>query len=203
MLNILHSIKLLNLLFLTLLLLTTCLTGCTYRMAYGGCAYRVKTGECYQEKSIQDADILTTSYAAADHLMYFVSPTPHSRLLITSIADIDNLEDSSSLGRLIGEQLSARFAQKGYNVIEVKFHSDLYAIPRTGEFVLSRELREMGGAYKGDQIVSGTYAVGKDMVYITLKMLSFKNSKVLSSYAYTLPIGPNTTALLQKSWWWQ
>ncbi|MDM8558036.1 FlgO family outer membrane protein [Candidatus Parabeggiatoa sp. HSG14] len=203
MLHIHHFIKLLILPILFFSLFTIGLTGCSaHRMAYGKCAYRVKSGECYQEKAIKDADIMVTSYAAADHLMYDINKKPYSRLLVTSVADIDNLEDSTSLGRLIGEQISARFAQKGYNVIEAKFQSDLYAIPRTGEFVLSRDLRETKGAYKNDRIVSGTYAVGEDRVYVTLKMLSFKNSKVMSSYAYTLPIGPNTSALLQKSWWW-
>lgn len=175
------------------------LTSCTHRMAFGSCAYRVKTGECYQA-SVQDADIMVASYTAADNLLQ--NANPDSRFLVTSIADIDNLEDSTSLGRLIGEQLSARFAQQNYTVIETKLHRGLITIPRTGEFALSREVYERGNAEHADMVVTGTYALGKNQVYVTLKMLDCKNGEIVSSYAYSLPIGSNTSALLQKSFWW-
>jgi len=195
----LNPIKLLILFILSCLALTSC----TYRTAFGGCAYRVKTGECYQA-AVQDADITTTSYAAADNLMHHAPSTqsPKPRLLVTSIANIDNLKRSSSLGRLIGEQLSARFAQKDYRVIEAKLDNRLIKIPRTGELTLSREKDNKEKTQYIDRVVAGTYAVGKDKVYVTLKMLSYKNGKVISSYAYSLPMGPNTSALLQKSFWW-
>ena len=175
-------------------------TNCTYRLAFGGCAYRVKTGECYQE-TIHDADITLENYTAADHLMRhaLMILRPEHRLLVTTIADIDNLEDSTSLGRLLTEHLAARFAQKGYTVKEVKLHPGLILIPRTGEFILSREV----GDVHADVVIAGTYAVGRNLVYITLKMLECKSGNVISSYAYTLPLGPNTLALLEKTWvWW-
>ena len=195
-----YFIKRLILLIFSLSLL---LTGCTYRMAFGGCAYRVKTGEC-QRKEVPDADIMAASYTAADKLLRNATHLlrPDYQILVTSLADIDNLEDTTSLGRLIGEQLSARFAQQGYTVVEAKLHSDLIKIPRTGELVLSREAREMGQAQNAAIIVAGTYAVGNNKVYVTLKMLNSYNSEVMSSYAYSLPIGPNTSTLLKKSFWW-
>jgi len=33
---------------------------------------------------------------------------------------------------------------------------------------------------------------------VTLKTLNFQNSQILSSHAYTLPIGPNTSVLITK-----
>ncbi len=196
MLNVIKLLILFNLVFFIL-------TNCTYRTAFGSCAYRAKTGECYQ-KVTQDADIKITSYTAADNLIRHAPPAQSKkyRLLVTSIANIDNLEDSTSLGRLIGEQLSARFAQQDYAVIEAKLQRNLRKIPRTGEFTLSRQERDMGKAQFADRVVAGTYAVGKDKVYVTLKMLNYRNGEVMSSYAYSLPIGPNTAALLQKSFWW-
>ena len=184
-------------------LLNVGLTGCTHRMAFGGCAYRVKSGEC-QPKNIRDADIMATSYVAADNLLRNMIDwqEPHPLLLVTSLADIDNLKDSTSLGRLIGEQLSVRFVQQGYPVVEAKLQRGLIKIPRTGEFVLSRDVQIVGQAQQANIIVAGTYAIGKDKVYVTLKMLNCNNGEVISSYAYHLPLGPNTLALLQKSFWW-
>jgi TolB-like protein len=193
-----------NKLFFIFILLVSSfsLSSCTHRMAFGGCDYRMKTGEC-QANTVQDADIKATSYAAADNLLRHFSDwqEPNPLLLVTSIADLDNLEDSTSLGRLIGEQLSARFAQQGYPVIEAKLYRGLIKIPRTGEFVLSREVQAIGRARHASIIVAGTYATGKDKLYVTLKMLNRDNGEVMSSYAYDLPIGPNTSTLLKKSFW--
>ncbi len=187
----------------TLFLLSVTLTGCIHRYAFGDCTQRIKTGECYQTFS-QDADLTMTSFAAADHLMRngLMDLSPHSRLLVTTVADIDNLTDSTPLGRLVGEQLAVRFAQKGYTVTEAKLYNHIILMPYRGEFVLTRYLRETGLAQTADIAVAGTYAVGKDTVYVTLKMLDCQTSKVIASHAYTLPIGPNTYTLLQRPTWW-
>jgi TolB-like protein len=187
-----------------LIILLSYLTGCTYRMAFGGCEYRTRTGECPQKILTPDVNLIESSYQAADNLIRNKRLTfkPKSRLLITTIADIDNLEDSTSLGRLIAEQLAARFAQRGYTVIEAKLQSGLFMIPKTGEFILSHQLRNLGQQYQARTVVAGTYAIAKDKVYITLKMLDCQSSEVISSYAYTLPLGSNTLTLLQKPFWW-
>jgi TolB-like protein len=189
---------------LFLIILLSHLPGCTYRMAFGGCEYRTRTGECPQKILTQDANLIESSYQAADNLIRNNRAIfkPKSRLLITTIADIDNLEDSTSLGRLLGEQLATRFAQRGYTVIEAKLQNGLFMIPQTGEFILSHQLRDLGQQYQANTVVAGTYAVAKDKVYLTLKMLDCKSSEVISSYAYTLPLGSNTLTLLQKSFWW-
>lgn len=180
------------------------LNGCSSRIAYGNCVYRVKTGECQPAPLIQDSNLINSSYAAADQLMRYIPPVlyPKLRILVTSLANIDNLKDSTSLGRLIGEQLSIRFAQHGYTVIEPKLYQRLIMIPRAGEFILSRRAFEIAKQQEIDMIIAGTYATAQDQIYITLKMLNSKNGKIMSSYAYTLPLGPNTLALQQKSFWW-
>lgn len=188
-----------------LILALTCmgLTSCTRQIAYGKCNYRVKTGECQSQEPVKDSNIMAANFAAVDNLMHYFSvwQTPNLRIMVTTIANIDNLEDSSSFGRLLGEQISVRMAQVGLAVIEAKFYQGLTFIPRTGEFILSRELREWGKIQKANVFVAGTYAVAEDVVYVTLKMLNFEDSRILSSHAYKLPIGPNTLALLQENWW--
>jgi len=186
-------------------IITTSLNGCTYqRVAFGHCTFRVKTAECYGQ-TIQDTNLIASSYTAAERLLQnttFIEPFQEKRFFITTIADIDDLEDSTTLGRLISEQLAVHFVQRGYTVLEPKLQPELTFFTDTGEFVLSREAREFLLAQQVDTVVAGTYAIGKDTVYVTLKMLNCQDSQMLASYAYTLPIGPNTYALLQKFWWW-
>ncbi|MDM8566030.1 FlgO family outer membrane protein [Candidatus Halobeggiatoa sp. HSG11] len=192
-------------LLFVVLLLSFMANGCGQRVAFGGCDFRVKSSDCHQNVKEEDANLIATSYAAADKLMQGAVPvlSPETNLLVTSIADIDNLDYANTLGRLLGEQIAARLTQRGHIVTEAKFNDNLKVIPRNGEFVLSRDLRELENYGWADMVVTGTYAVGKDKVYITLKLLDFATSKAISSYAYTLPKGKNTLTLLQKSdWWW-
>ena len=180
------------------------LNACTHRTAFGNCAYRVQSGDCYEEK-VQDTDIMASSYLAADNLIDHANTqlTPNSRLLVTSIANIDHLEQSTPLGRLIGEQVSARLSQYGYTILEPKWRKGLNVIRETGEFVLSRGWRSAKEIHQVDKIIAGTYTVAKDKVYVILKMLNDNNGQVVSSYGYSLPIGYNTSALLRpKYFWW-
>lgn len=187
------------------LIITLHLNGCAYqRIAFGHCSLRVKTADCFGQTP-HDADLLATSYAAVDALLddpTLPQPLQIKRFLATTVADLDDLDDTTSLGRLIGEQLSARLAQRGYAVLEPKLQRHSIMITPRGEFALSRAGRDLLLAQHADAVITGTYTVGKDTVYVTLKMLEAKGGYVLSSFAYTLPLGPNTYALLQKFWEW-
>jgi TolB-like protein len=193
---------------LKLLLLWLCqlsFTGCSIqRVAFGDCASRIRTGECQVQPALPDANITITSYDAADKLTRYVPPLlyPGIRLMVMTIADIDNLGRSTSLGRLISENLAARLSQQGYTVIEPKLHPLVNLIPYRGEFALSRNWFEKQNLRGIDIVVAGTYAVAEDKMYISLKMFNAVSRKVMSSYSYTLPLGPNTVALLQKNFWW-
>lgn len=189
---------------LWLLGLVLSLTACPYsRVAFGPCGYRLSSAECFRE-SVADTDVISSSYRAVDNLL-----TPNvpgdSRLLVTTIADINDLAHSSALGRLLGEHLGARLAQLGYTVLEVKLNKDVVMVSSSGEFALSRAAQEYAQKRGATAVLAGTYAVGKDMVYVTLKLLDWRDSKVISAYAYTLPMGSNVYALLQqpRRWWWQ
>jgi len=194
---------------LVVLMMSNLIVSCGYRHhAYVPCEYRLKSSECVPNPLYaEDADLIATSRQAVDHLLETALIAQHlapRRLIMTTIADIDDLDQSSALGRLIGEQLSVRFVEHGYTVIEPKMRHTVEATPLRGEFVMSRYLRELGRLEDASAAVGGTYAVGEDTVYVTLKLLSFYNGQILASHAYTLPLGANTYALLhRKRHWWQ
>ncbi len=181
-----------------------CLIGCQVnKVAFGECSYRIKTGECVEQVAV-DSDLTESSFVAADRLLgnALVRLEPEHVILVTTLADIDNLRDSSSLGRLISEQLSARLAQQGYQVRESRLQDRLSIISRRGEFVLSRETRYLAESYQAQAVLAGNYAAAKDVLYVNLRLVEVKTAQVIASHAYSLPLGPNTQMLLQKRGWW-
>lgn len=196
--------------YLAIISLSIVLSACSKQIAFGDCDYRVRTGECARQDIYPQAiDMVATNYAAADKLV--ANGKQHiddkQRILVTTIADINNLNDSAPLGRLIGEQLASRIIEKGYKVVEVRLQDSVSLVPYTGEFILSRgvrELRELGRAQTVSRIVTGTYTVAEETIFVTLKVLDFWDSKAVASHTYTLPMTKDIEQLLRKTraWWW-
>jgi len=161
---------------------------------------------------VRDQNLVTASYKAADALiagakeLHLLDEQPRKNgiytqqpILITSFVNIDDLQQSSTFGRIIGEQIGSRIAQHGYKVIEMKMRTgSIFVQEHTGELVLSRELREISYQHDAYAVVVGTYADSKDSAYVTAKLVRAKDSVVLSSYDYKVAVGPDTKQMLRK-----
>jgi TolB-like protein len=148
----------------------------------------------------RDTDIVTTSYAAADRLMNAAPDAVDQTkpILVTSVADIDNLDQSSAFGRIVSEQIASRLTQLGYMVVESKLRGTL-AINANGEFMLSRDARKIAAARSAQAVVTGSYAAGEESAYVSLKLVRLADAKVVAAFDYSVPMGPNTRSLLVTS----
>lgn len=71
--------------------------------------------------------LIPSNYAAADSLLAQLRGqlAPAQALIAATVVNIDALEQSSTLGRLISEQVSARFTLAGYRMVEMKFRNNV------------------------------------------------------------------------------
>ncbi len=147
---------------------------------------------------VKDANLIQKDYAAAEVLLKQVPwlKTYHQPLLTASFADINSLQTSSALGRMISEQISSRFAQEGFTMIEMRLRKNVFIQKDSGEFVLSREVRNLSRVQNAAAVIAGTYAVGRRTVYVSARLIRAADNLILASYDYRLPLGPNTRALL-------
>lgn len=158
------------------------------------------------KQAVKDGDILTESYRAAEVLQaasespkgVHAALEPHRPLMIASFVNIDNVQASSTFGRMLAEQVGSYFTQHGYDVIELRLRNDVLIKEETGELMLSREVQDLTQQHDAQAVIVGTYAVAADMVFVTTKVIRALDGVILGSYDYTLPIGPNTKALLQN-----
>lgn len=144
------------------------------------------------------ANLIKSSYQATDLLVEQAKPPliPQQPLLIASFVSIDNLEESSTFGRTISEHVGSRLAQHNYKVVEMKLRKSIFMKKEEGEFVLSRDLKEISIRHNAQAIVVGTYSVAKDMVYVSARLINLSDSTIVSSYAYTLPLNKNIRQML-------
>ena len=142
---------------------------------------------------------IQANYQAADSLqrqlgMSVEKPT----LLMATLVNIDALDRSSTLGRLVSEQVSARFTQGGYRMVEMKFQNSVYMARGQGELMLTREVHELASNYSAQAVIVGTYGESKEYVFINLKVVEPESNHILSVHDYSLPIDENVRLMLRN-----
>lgn len=136
----------------------------------------------------EDSQFIKANYTAAESLAKASSiPLDKSApIVVATLVNIDNLEQSSTLGRTVSEQVGTRLANMGYAVKEVKLRGTLFVKSNTGELLLSRELKDISASHKAQAVVVGTYSYANEYIYINIKLVDVGNT-ILSGYDYAIP----------------
>lgn len=163
-------------------------------VALSGCVTNTRT------KKVTDADIIAESHQAAYKLIQQSGSAlaKDEPLLVASFANIDNLESSSSFGRIVSQHFASVFSKQDFKVVEMLLRNNVYISRGEGEFLLTRAIKNISAEHNAQAVIVGTYAVGAARVYVTSKVVRTKDSTVLAAYDFSLPLGPDTKSLLRK-----
>jgi TolB-like protein len=147
---------------------------------------------------VYDDDIMEKTYHATEALLQrTIQPLDKSTpILVASLVNVDKLDESSSLGRILAEAISDRMAQLGYHISEVRLRGTMAVKKDVGQLMLTRDLRRLKSQFNAQAVVAGTYAVGKYKVHISLKLINVNNGRVISATTYGLALGSDTKALV-------
>lgn len=172
---------------------------CVGALALAGCA-----APTMQEPSFEAAAqnrFIPTNQAAASALLAQLKGKlqPNQPLIVATLVDINILEKSSTLGRMVSEQISAVFSQTGHRMIEMKFRDSVYMKRNEGELLLTREITEVAKQHNAQAVIVGTYGTAADTVFINLKVVQPGTNHVLAAHDYALPMDYNIRAMLSTS----
>lgn len=141
----------------------------------------------------ENRNLVSASYHIADALENNLKLriSPNESLLVASFVNVNNLEQSSTFGRIVSEQIASRFAQNGYKIIEMKLRQkSIFIEKEKGEFLLSRDLREVGESHNSPAVVVGTYAQGYNSIYVSARIVRTSDSEVIASCDYAITMSP-------------
>jgi TolB-like protein len=149
---------------------------------------------------VNDDVVTASNYKAAEYLIKKLPKEmfKDSPLLVASFVNVDDLNQSSTFGRMVSEQISSRFKQLGYTAIEMKLRTTIFIKEDSGEFLLSRELSEISTKHSAQAVVVGTYAAASDRVYLTARVINVTDSRILASYDYNIPMTRDVFKMLLK-----
>jgi TolB-like protein len=173
---------------------------CVFGLTLNGCAPRPQSYRPVSYASVAQNELIAASYKAADTLIAQAGEQLSTRhpIIVATLVNINALEESSPLGRLVSEQLGARFAQQGYKVVELKLRQKLYMKRDEGELMLTREIRDIAQQHDAQAIVIGSYAESADRVFLNLKLTQVETHITLAAVDYVLPLDMNIRALLYR-----
>jgi TolB-like protein len=163
-----------------------------------GCTPAVKPDPTYDEAAADR--FVPTNYRAADALIAQIGDRvgPGNPLIIATVVNIDALDQSSTLGRLVSEQVSSRFSRAGYHMVEMKFRNSVYVRQNQGELMLTREIKDLAVSHQARAVIVGTYGASEDRVFLNLKVIDPASNVALAAHDYVLPRDTAMKALLRS-----
>lgn len=164
-----------------------------------GCTYTPKQ---VSNPKKGDGNIVTASYQIVNILENNLKApiSNQDSIVVASFVDVSDLTKSSPFGRIMAEQIGSRLSQKGYKVIEMKLRQNSIFVDseNKGEFLLSRNLKEISRNHNASAVVVGTYAQGSEKVYVTARIVNPVTSIILSSCDREIPLNYKEMAYLMK-----
>jgi TolB-like protein len=151
--------------------------------------------------TVSSNQFIQANYAAADSLLAQLNGklVMDKPLIMATVVNIDALDQTTTLGRLVSEQLSTRLAQGGLKMLEMKLRNSVYLKRNQGELMLTREIGEVATTHNAQAIVVGSYAETSDMVFINVKVIQPNTNLVLAGHDYVLSKEAIVRSMLQRN----
>jgi TolB-like protein len=116
-------------------------------------------------------------------------------VLASTFVNLNRIDDTSPLGRLLTEGLVARLQVRGWNLYDIRL-SKAVAITPEGEFVLSRDPKRLEYQYATAAALTGTYTVTASEVLVHARIIDVSTGVVVASGEVRIPIDEEVARLL-------
>ncbi|MDV6317472.1 FlgO family outer membrane protein [Chromohalobacter sp. HP20-39] len=155
-----------------------------------------------RQATTTEPSMLTRVDKAADELMSTASEHlgEQAPIIATTFVDVDQLDQSSTLGRTLSEMFTSQLVQGGMNVIEVKMRNSLYIEQNTGELILSRNVQRLSANHDAQAVLLGTYARGQNSLFVNARLVRIADRHVLGASSFEVPLNNDLRALLPSTW---
>lgn len=121
------------------------------------------------------------------------------QVAVASFVNLDQLYETSGMGRYISEQMLHELQRAGVDVVDVRMMPSMKISQGHGEYVLSRDMGELNYVHEVDAVVAGTYTVADGQIFINTRLLSAGTGMILSSGSAVFEIDSAVAALLQRA----
>lgn len=124
-------------------------------------------------------------------------PVRDVSMLVTTPADLGNLQITSALSRLVAEEMATWFVSMGYRVQELRKARMVLTAPGKGELMLTRRANLLSQQNIDSAVIlAGTYSVTSKHVRFNMKLIHTASNEVLAMCSSSLPVTPEVRELV-------
>ncbi len=140
---------------------------------------------------VSAAEVGQTTYRAVDRLVDGGAGrlNPNGVIVVGTIADIKDLGTSGPFGNLVADLVRTRLVQRGLPVVELRLRTAIHLDRSEGEMTLARDRRQVLAPPDASEILTGTYTEGPGLTYVSLKVVSMANARILAAVDFAVPRG--------------
>lgn len=117
--------------------------------------------------------------------------------IVTSFTNLDKIDDTMALGRLISENLIYGLQMHKWRIIEIRLTKGV-DVNAAGEFFLSRDINKLRDEYKISGVITGTYSVAEGNLTINARVIDVNTGEVTSSGQTYVPVNMLPKAPVQN-----
>ncbi|MDX8127824.1 FlgO family outer membrane protein [Methylomonas sp. OY6] len=154
----------------------------------------------FRASEVKDDDLVEVSYEAVDQLLLDLrEPLPRGSLVvINSLVNVGELEQTLAFGRIVSDQISSAFHRSGYRVMGMELPTEIFAKNEAGILQLPDKTKEALNNVGAKAVVVGSFAPGYNNVYVSLRVVDIASQNVISSTDYSVSMGPDAKVLVKK-----
>lgn len=117
--------------------------------------------------------------------------------VITNIATLNALNETSALGRLISEHVMHELQVRSWAVMDIRLAKEIM-ITENGEFTLSRDAKKLRDNMPALNVITGTYTATSDGILVSVRAVDLSSGRVLSTAQTRLARDKFTLGLMEK-----
>ena len=151
----------------------------------------------FRPSEVKDDDLVEASYEAVNQLLVNLKqPLPKGSLVvINSMVNVDDLGQTLPFGRIVSDQISSAMHRAGYRVMGMELPTEIFAKNDSGILELPEKTKEGLNNIHANALVIGTYAAGRNNVYVSLRIVELATQTVISSTDYSVSMGPDAKVM--------
>lgn len=166
------------------------LSAMTAAFALSGCAqppaYTVNAGLPVFESNTPSGNLNSMIIFMSDQLVRNNDINQLSKpVIVTPFVSLDNLKETSGFGRLLAEGLIHELQVRHWNVVDFKI---INRSNSNWEINEKGDIQKITEQYKIGHIVTGTYSLVNEKVFVNAKTLDIETAAVISSGQAVLPL---------------
>ena len=145
-------------------------------------------------------DLGTLTYRAVDRLVAAVPELQVGQpVAVGSIVDVQRVDRSLPLGNLIADLARSRQVQRGVPVSEMRLRSEVRFDHKQGELLFSNDPRAVVPAPSVAAVLTGTYAAGDEMIFVSLKLVAVSDARIVGAVDFEVPRHGTETLLMPST----